>query len=62
MAVQAIAHLAVDDKVSVEGANTLAIIASTPKETIDAAPEIIDTSRATGSLGVDQDKKDPPLI
>jgi hypothetical protein len=60
-AVSAIAPSAVDDKASAEGANTLAIITSTPKETINTAPEILGTSRATGSLGADQDKKDTPL-
>ena len=61
MAVPAIAPSAVDDKASAEDTNALAIIANTPKETINTAPEIIGTSRATGSLGADQDKKDPPL-
>jgi hypothetical protein len=60
MSVPASAPLAVDDKASAEDAKALEIIANTPKETINTAPEIIDTSRATGSLGADQDK-DPPL-
>ena len=60
MTVPASAPSAVDDKASTEDAKALEIIANTPKETINTAPEIIDTSRATSSLGADQEK-DPPL-
>jgi hypothetical protein len=55
-AVPTITPSAVDDKVSVEGANFLAIIASAPKEAIITIPDIIGTS------SVNQEKKDPPLI
>jgi hypothetical protein len=44
-----------DDNASVEGANSLVIIASAPKEAIDTIPDIIGTS------GVNQKKKDTPL-
>jgi hypothetical protein len=60
-AVPAIAPSVVEDKASVEGNNSLAIIASAPKEAIGTAPEIIGTSRDIGSSGVNQEKKDPPL-
>jgi hypothetical protein len=48
-------------KASVEGANSLAVIASASKETIGTILEIIGTSEAIGTSGVDQEKKDPPL-
>jgi hypothetical protein len=48
-------------KASAEDVNTLALVASTPTEIISTIPEIIGTSRATGSLDKTQDKKDPPL-
>jgi hypothetical protein len=61
LGVPVIAPSVVDDKASAEDVNTPAIVASNPKETISTATEIIGTSRATGSLGMNQDKKDPPL-
>jgi hypothetical protein len=61
MAVPAIGPSAVDDKASAEGTNTLAVIANTPKETISTTSEIIGTSRAISSFGMDHDKKDPSL-
>jgi hypothetical protein len=40
----------------------LAVIDSASTETIATVPEIIGTSEAIVSSGVDQEKKDPPLI
>jgi hypothetical protein len=61
LGVPVIAPLAVDDKASAEDVSTLALVATTPKETISTTPEIIGTSRAIGSLDKNQEKKDPPL-
>jgi hypothetical protein len=60
VAVPTVAPSTVDDKTSVEGTSNLAIVTSTSNENINVASETIGISRATGSLVVDNDKKDPP--